>query len=110
MALNAKAIARLATLVKDHRSTCLCVTAENGVLRKQLRNLEGKTLEVVASAKQLHAKFRSLTGKRDALVAKYEELALEVQFMLGLSKKARSLRARKVEREELPEAKAPIVR
>lgn len=33
VAFDAIAIVHLATLVKDHRSNCLCVIAENGELR-----------------------------------------------------------------------------
>lgn len=39
---DVKPVARLATLVKDHRSNCLCVTTEKGKLRRQVNDMEGK--------------------------------------------------------------------
>lgn len=62
MVLDAKAFAHLATLVKDHRSNWLCVTSENGELRKQSYILNGKTGKVVASVEQLQANVSSATG------------------------------------------------
>lgn len=41
VALNAKAILLLATLVRDHCSICNCETAEKGELRKRVNGIEG---------------------------------------------------------------------
>lgn len=61
--LDANAIAHLANIVKDHRSNCLCLTGENGELRKRSNNLEGETLMEIASAKELLANVSSMTGQ-----------------------------------------------
>lgn len=63
---DAMAIAQLATLVRDHRSNCLRVTAENGDLWRRGNNLEEETCEAVLPAEQLRANVSFLTGERDA--------------------------------------------
>lgn len=62
MALNVKAIAHLATLVKDHYSNCLRVIAESWELRRRVNAIEENTLRAVSSAGQLQAKVSATTG------------------------------------------------
>lgn len=51
LASGAKATAHLVTLLKDHRSNYLRVTAANRELRRKVNEVERETLEVVFCGK-----------------------------------------------------------
>lgn len=91
VALDAKAVTHLATLLKGHRWKFLCVPAENGEPQRRVKDMEGKPLEVVSSAKQLQVKVSAMTEKRNTLKANCEKFALEVQCMSSLAEEARIL-------------------
>lgn len=86
------------------------MTAESGGLQKLVNDLKEKTCEAVASAEQLQANVSSVTGERDPLTVKLEELAHKGQSMSGLTKEAKSLRTRVADLEKSSKTKAPKVR
>lgn len=65
LASNTRAIAHLAMFMKDHCSSSLRVAAENGVLQKNVSEIEGKTVKALLSAEQLQAKVSAMTKERD---------------------------------------------
>lgn len=110
VAPDTKAIAHLASLVKDHRSNCLRVKAEIGELQNRLNEVEGIACEVVASAVQRQEDVSYVTGEGGALAAMCMELSLEVQCMLSLTEKQKSLRAGVAELVESSKKNVPKVR
>lgn len=60
---DAKAIAYLALLVKDHCSNYFCWTVENSELWKCLCEMNGKVREAVVSTEQFQVEISSMTGK-----------------------------------------------
>lgn len=66
VASDAQAITHHETIVKDHRSNCLRVTAEYGELQYTVNNIKGNFLEIVLYADQLQAKVNSIDGEWDA--------------------------------------------
>lgn len=99
-ALDAKPIAHLATIVKEHLSSSLCVAAENGQLRRRVNVMKEKALPAGSSGERPQKKISATTRERNALVAKCEEFTLEVYYMPGLAEEAKCLHARVVELEE----------
>lgn len=65
MALIAKAIAHLATIVKVPRSYSVREAAENGELRRWVNDMKEKTLEAVLSEEQLQATVSAMTEELD---------------------------------------------
>lgn len=68
-ASDAKAIAHIATRVKEHRLNSLRVVAENGEWRRRVPEMDGKTFEAGSSAEQPQPKLTSMAKKRDTLAA-----------------------------------------
>lgn len=109
LASVSKYLGHLARLVRDHRSDCLCVTAQNGELWKRVHDLERKTFTVVAFAKDFWPSVTSVNGDHDALPTKCEDLALVVQYMSGLAEEVKGLRACVAELAELSRTKVPKI-
>lgn len=110
VAFDAKAIAHLATFVRDNCSNCLCLTTENVELQRWVNDLEQMTCQAESSLKRFRANVSFVSGGREALAAKCEELALEVQYTSGLDSEARNLRAHVAELEKSSNTKVSNVR
>lgn len=95
--------------LKYHRSNCLLVTLENSELRKRSIKPKEKSLDAVASAKQLCADVSSVTWEWDILLVKCVELAIEVKCMPGLNCGTKSLWAGMSELERSSRTMIPKV-
>lgn len=109
MASDANTITHLATLVKDHRLSSLCVATESGKLRWKVNDVNLKAFKAVSSAKQLQAKVSAKAEERDSSAGKCEELVLEVHCIPGWAKETKSLRAQATQMEEASKTKVSKV-